>query len=417
VLFFFGLGAHLELFWDAPLAAPFLGRLASFSRLILFNRRGTGASGSVPGRAVPTWEDGSDDVLAVLDAAESEQASIIATVDAGPIAILFAAMHPERVSSLVLLTTTARYLAAPDYPAGMSAEAVDAFVAMIERLWGTPELLRMANPSMAEDSQFLEFGAKWFRASSTPRAAAAQLAYMMRSLDVRPVLPQIQSPTLVLHVQESALYPIEHGRYLAAKIPGARLVQLPGGDTGITPANYVVADEVAEFLTGRRPEPELDRVLTTVMHSDIAGSTALAAKLGDQRWRQLLDAHDRLVQQELARFRGRKINSAGDGFLATFDGPARATRCAQSLQRVASTLGLELRIGVHTGECETRGSELAGLAVHIAARAGALANPGGIVVTSTVHDLLVGSGIQLGQGEVRHLRGVPGEWQLFQVDD
>jgi class 3 adenylate cyclase len=403
------------LFWDAPFAPAFLARLASFSRVILFNRRGTGASDGVPRNALPTWEEWTEDLVAVLDAAGSTRTAIFATLDGGPIAILFAAMHPERVSALILLTTTARYLEADDYTFGATPEGADAVVKTIERLWGTPELLRISSPSMADHSEFLEFGAKWFRASATPRTAATQFDYMLRSLDVRAALSLIQVPTLVLHARESVLFPIAHGLYLAGHINGARFVELPGGDTAITPNNYVVADEIAEFLTGYRPEVEIERVLTTVVFSDIVGSTELAASLGDERWRALLDAHDRAVRNELRRFRGREIKTTGDGFFVSFDGPARAIRCAEAVIKATGELGIDVRIGLHTGECEARGDDLGGLAVHIGARIGALARPGEVLVSSTVRDLVVGSGIAFDDRGTHSLKGVPDPWRLLAV--
>jgi class 3 adenylate cyclase len=268
---------------------------------------------------------------------------------------------------------------------------------------------------MADHSEFLEFGAKWFRASATPRTAATQFDYMLRSLDVRAALSLIQVPTLVLHARESVLFPIAHGLYLAEHINGARFVELPGGDTAITPNNYVVADEVAEFLTGYRPEVEIERVLTTVVFSDIVGSTELAASLGDERWRALLDAHDRAVRNELRRFRGREIKTTGDGFFVSFDGPARAIRCAEAVIKATRELGIDVRIGLHTGECEARGDDLGGLAVHIAARIGALARPGEVLVSSTVKDLVVGSGIVFDDRGTHSLKGVPDPWRLLAV--
>jgi class 3 adenylate cyclase len=351
----------------------------------------------------------------VLDAAGSTRTAIFATLDGGPIAMLFAAMHPERVSALILLTTTARYLEADDYTIGATPEVAGTVVKTIERLWGTPELLRISSPSMADHSEFLEFGAKWFRASATPRTAATQFDYMLRSLDVRAALSLIQVPTLVLHARESVLFPIAHGLYLAEHINGARFVELPGGDTAITPNNYVVADEVAEFLTGYRPEVEIERVLTTVVFSDIVGSTELAASLGDERWRALLDAHDRAVRNELRRFRGREIKTTGDGFFVSFDGPARAIRCAEAVIKATRELGIDVRIGLHTGECEARGDDLGGLAVHIAARIGALARPGEVLVSSTVKDLVVGSGIVFDDRGTHSLKGVPDPWRLLAV--
>jgi class 3 adenylate cyclase/pimeloyl-ACP methyl ester carboxylesterase len=415
LLFFGGLGYHVDLVWDDPVLSALLARLASFSRLIHFDRRGTGASDGVPGNAYPTWEEWTEDVLAVLDAACSERAAIFSHADAGPIAILFTVAHPERVSALVLASSTAQFLAAEDYP-GVPPEALEGLKPFIESQWGTPELVRMSDPSGANDAEYLNAVAKRLRASATPRTAAAQMDYIVRSLDVRHVLPLVQVPTLVLH-SEGALIPIDQGRYLAEHITGATFVTLPGGDLGGLPNSIRIADEVAEFLTGRGPGVEVERILTTVLFSDIVGSTEHAAALGDQRWRSLLDRHDNAVRDTLTRFRGREVNTTGDGFVASFDGPARAIRCAQAMVEAIEHLGIELRVGLHSGECEVRGDDLGGLAVHIAARVAALAAPGEVLVSGTVKDLVVGSGIGFTNRGERELRGVPGTWKLFAVLD
>jgi class 3 adenylate cyclase len=418
LLYFYGVGSHIEVFWYVPEFVEFLQRLASFSRLIFLDRRGTGASDGVPRNAIPTWEEWTEDVLAVLDAAGSERAAILAAADAGPIAVLFAAMHPERVSALVLLNTSSRYAVADDYPAGASPEAVDALVDLLGETWGTPELISLTNPSMAADAEYLQSTARMARAAATPRTAGAQYDYILRSLDVRQALPLIQVPTLVLHVGASPIVPIEHGRYLAEHIDGAAFVELSGGDIfAVTPDNYVVADEVAHFLTGERPMVEIERVLTTMLFTDIVGSTERAASLGDERWRVLLDAHDRTVREQLRRFRGREIDTAGDSFFASFDGPARAIRCAKAIIEATGKLGLGLRVGLHTGECEVRGDRLGGLAVHIAARVGALAASKEVLVSGTVKDLVVGSGIEFTDRGEHQLKGVPGTWKLFAVAD
>ena len=414
LLFFYGLGSHIDLFWDNPVASRFIQRLASFCRMIIFDRRGTGASDSFARSAIPTWEEWTDDVLAVLDAAGSCQAAIFATVDSGPIAILFAAMHPERVSSLILLNVAARWLVADDYQIGASLESVDPFVEMIETMWGTNELAGVTNPSMANDTAFLDSLAKIMRASATPRMAAAQYDYILR-VDVRHALPLLEMPTLVFHLREHAFISVEHGRYLADHIKGARFVALSGGDATLTPDNDVIADEIIEFVTGERPAVEVERILTTVLFSDIAGSTSRAATLGDRRWRLLLDAHDHAVRDQIQRFRGREVNTTGDGFVVSFDGPARAINCAQALVDATANLGIDIRIGLHTGECEVRGDDLGGLAVHIAARVVALAGPGEILVSSTVKDLVVGSGIEFADRGEHDLKGVPESWRLFAV--
>jgi class 3 adenylate cyclase/pimeloyl-ACP methyl ester carboxylesterase len=416
LLYFYGLGSHIEVFWGVPEFAEFLQRLASFSRLIFFDRRGTGASDGVARNAIPTWEEWTEDVAAVLDAAGSERAAILAAADAGPIAVLFAAMHPERVSALVLVNSSARYPVDDDYPAGASPDEIDALVNLLGAGWGTPELISIVNPSMAENVEYLEATARMARAAATPRTAAAQYDYIFRSLDVRQLLPLIQVPTLILHSATSPIVPVEHGRYLAEHIEGATFIELPGGDIfAITPNNYVVAVEIAEFLTGERPTVEIERVLTTMLFTDIVASTELAASLGDNRWRSLLDAHDRTVRDQLRRHRGREIKTTGDGFFASFDGPARAIRCAQAIIEATKKLDTTLRVGLHTGEVEVRGDNLGGLAVHIAARVGALAGPGEVLVSSTVKDLVVGSGIEFTDRGEHQLKGVPDTWHIYQV--
>jgi class 3 adenylate cyclase len=416
LLYFAGLGSHVDLLWDYGPSAAFFRRLASFTRLILFDRRGAGASDAVPNSPISTWEAWADDALAVLDAAGSERAAVFAELDAGPTAILLAAMHPERVDRLVLANTSARYLVADDYPIGLSPELVDSIANGIQASWGTAESVQVVHPNA--DPELLRWMMKLLRASATPRSAAAQYRYILTTMDVRDVLPLVQTPTLVLHTAGHALVPIEHGRHLAASINGARFVELAPGETYFSPDGYVrVLDEVAELLTGQRLEVEIDRILTTVLFTDIVGSTSLAASLGDQRWRTLLDAHDRMVRDQLRRFRGREINTTGDGFVASFDGPARAILCARSIAAGAKQLGVEVRAGVHTGECEVRGADLSGLAVNTAARIGALAGPYEVLTSSTVKDLVAGSAIPFTERGEHELRGVPGTWRLYAAED
>jgi class 3 adenylate cyclase/pimeloyl-ACP methyl ester carboxylesterase len=412
LLFCYGLGSHVDFMWQVPAIATFFHRLASFCRLIVFDRRGTGASDGVPRTAVPTAEEWTEDIAAVLDATGSKQTALLGTLDAGAIAIMYTAMHPERVNALVLLNASARYTQADDYRGGVPPEAADALIEAISTTWGTPEFVALSNPSA--DLEFVQLVAPILRASATPRTAAAQYQYILRG-DVREVLPLVHVPTLVLHVTEQVLSPIHLGRYLAEHIDGATLVELPGGDLSFPPANHVIADEVAQFLTGHRLIVEVDRILATVLFTDIVRSTEHAAALGDQRWRSLLDAHDRAVREQLRRFRGREINTTGDGFVASFDGPARAIRCGQAIVGVTTELGIELRVGLHTGECEVRGDDLGGLAVHIAARIGSLARPSEVLVSSTVKDLVAGSGIEFSDRREHDLKGVPGTWTLFSV--
>jgi class 3 adenylate cyclase len=412
----YGFG-DIDLNWDFPSWIDCYGRLASFCRLIFFDRRGVGISDPMPHDAMPTWEEWTEDVRAVLDVVGSERAAIFAENDAGPIAVLFAAMQPERVNALILANTTARVMRADDYPIGRSAEEAEILLQGIASMWGTPEGIRATYPSRADDREFVHWLAKVLRGAATPRAAVMQFRYIWESLDVRSALPSIQVPTLVLHHRRNPLTPIEHGRYLAEHIPGAKLVELDGDDTSLIAGDSDTwIDELAEFLTGERPTVEVERILTTVLFTDIVGSTERLVALGDRRWRSLLDAHDRAIRDQFRRFRGREIKTTGDGFFASFDGPARAIRCAQTIAEATKNLGIQLRIGLHTGECEVRGDDLGGLAVHIAARVAALAPPGEILVSGTVKDLVAGSGIEFMERGEHELRGVPGSWRLFAVE-
>jgi class 3 adenylate cyclase/alpha-beta hydrolase superfamily lysophospholipase len=415
LLLFNGLGSHLELAWQVPDWSEFLTRMASLGRLVVFDRRGTGMSDGVPRDAIPTWEDLAEDAGSVLDAVGSTRAVILAQAETGPMALLFAAMHPQRVAALVLVSTYARYQVADDYPIGVSSEDIDAIVTMVQAEWGTPEAVRLAMPSRADDAEYLERVSTMLRSSATPRTAAAQYDYLLRRLDVRPALPLIQVPTLVLNARDSVLFPAVQGRYLADHIEGAKFVELTGPDFGFNADNpAAIAGEIAEFLTGERPV-EIERILATVLFSDIADSTATAASLGDRRWRSLLDAHDRAVREQLRRFHGQEINTTGDGFIASFDGPARAIRCAEAILEATRALGIEVRAALHTGECDIRGQDLGGLAVHIAARVADRACPGEVTVSGTVKDLVAGSGIEFSDRGDHELKGVPGTWRLFAV--
>jgi class 3 adenylate cyclase len=415
LLFFVGLGSHIEMAWDDPDIADFFTRLASLRRLIFLDRRGTGASDGVPRNAIPTWEEWTEDIESVLDAVGSERTSILATVDGGPITILYAAAHPDRVDSLVLCNTTARYLTAEDYPIGFSPEALDIVIEFVRAHWGTPEFVSVAGSPDAEDPLRSDALARLFRSSVTPRTAASQYDYLLRHLDVRAVLPLIQAPTLVMSADNPNFLPITHGRYVAEHIAGSKFVALPGQDMLIFSQRDLIFNEAAEFLTGTRPVTDIDRVLVSVLFTDIVGSTERAASLGDQRWRSLLDRHDQIVREQLRIFRGREVNTTGDGFVASFDGPARAIRCGQAIIDATRALGIELRMGLHTGECEVRGEDLSGLAVHIAARVGCLASPGEVLVSSTVTDLVVGSGMEFSDRGEHSLKGVPGSWRLYAV--
>lgn len=411
----FGLGSHVDLSWDLPGVPEMWRRMASFCRPIAFDRRGTGASDAVPNQAMPTWEEWSEDIGAVLDAVGSTQVVLDAELDAGPFAILYAATHPERVKGLILSNTTARFRRADDYPFGLTSEAIDAFVQFILTSWGTPELAVLSNPSLSIDDERNRIVARTMRASATPLAAAAQYEHILRNLDVRQVLTSIQAPTLILHTIDNRYLPIEHGRYLADHIDGATLVELTGTDVNAANTDFRAVDEVAEFLTGQRLQVAIDRILATLLFTDICRSTQHAATIGHARWRALLDAHDHVVRDQIHRFRGREIKTTGDGFLVSFDGPARAIRCARAIAAATQSIGVDIRAGVHTGECDVRGDDLGGLAVHIAARVGAIAGPQEVLVSGTVKDLVVGSDLEFEDRGKHELKGVPGSWKIFAV--
>lgn len=417
LLYCYGLGSHVDMHSDGVSdMGQFLDALASFSRLIFFDRRGTGASDGLARNAMPAWEEWAEDVRAVLDAAGSDRTAIFGGNDAGPIAMMFAALHPERVSALILANTSPRYLEADDYPIGMSQAMVDLVVETVGSLWGTEQITAVVNPGHADDVEFARSLARTMRASATPRNAAAQYRYILENVDVRSVLRLIQAPTLVLHASHDALLNLDHGRYLADHISGAKFVEVPGhGFLDDEGESAFVVGEIAEFLTGERPVVDVDRVLTTVLFTDIVASTQQLTSVGDRRWRSLLDAHDRAVREQLRRFRGREIKTTGDGFAACFDGPGRAIACATSIIEVTRALGIDVRAGLHTGECEVRGDELAGVAVHLAARIESLANGGEVVVSSTVKDLVSGSGIAFVDRGEHELKGIPTTWRLFAV--
>ena len=415
LLFCFGLGSHIEWVWEAEPLTEIFRRLCSFSRLVYFDRRGTGASDRVPDTVVPTWEQWAEDFHAVLDAVGSDKAAILAHGDAGPLAILFAAMHPERVSALILFNTAARWIRDEDYPIGRSLADLEALLDFFSQALGTPELQALFAPSMANDPEYLALAAKITRSAATPRNIIAQWNHILRYQDVRSALPLVSAPTLVLHSRDNAWFDESLSRYLAEHIEGATFRALPGADVTPSPEWQAMSEAVAEFLGVDHPEPEIDRVLATILFTDIVGSTERAAVQGDAGWHVVLDAHDRSVREQIRKHRGREINTTGDGFVISFDGPARAIRCAAAIGDAITRQGLQVRMGLHTGECEVRGDDLGGLAVHIAARVSGLANAGEILVSGTVKDLVVGSGIDFEDRGERELKGVPGSWRLFAV--
>jgi class 3 adenylate cyclase/pimeloyl-ACP methyl ester carboxylesterase len=414
VLFGWGLGSHLELQWAHPAWAGVLERFASFSRLILFDRRGTGMSDRLARNTLPRWEEWNEDMLAVLDAVGSARAAVVAVQDNGPMAMMFAAMHPERVRALVLVGTAARMRVADDYLIGYPPPTIEAMVEFLETNWATPQLLGVGNPSRMNDSHFADWWTSMYRAAMTPRTAAAQFRHILDT-DVREALGLIRVPTLVIHWTDNPIIPLAHARYVADHIDGAQLVILPG--THLWPDPFdpdPFFEPVTEFLTGT-PTVEVDRVLANVLFTDIVGSTDRLAQVGDSAYRHLLDAHDDAVRNELRRYAGREVNTTGDGFFAAFDGPTRAIRCALAIVRAGFELGVEVRAGLHSGECVVRGDDLSGLAVHIASRVGAAASPGEVLVSSTVKDLVAGSGVVFSDRGDHELKGVPAPWRLFRV--
>ncbi|HVF19022.1 MAG TPA: adenylate/guanylate cyclase domain-containing protein [Mycobacteriales bacterium] len=408
--------SHVDVRWEAPPAVAFLHQLSSFSRLILFDRRGTGASDQVAVDALPTWEEWADDLRVVLDEVHSDRAAIFALLEAGPMAMVFAATAPERTRALVLANTTARPRAAADYPAGFPPEQLEALVSGVIEGWGTEEGAAGVNASLSADPRLRSWFAKYTRASATPRVAAAQIRSFLET-DVRSVLPTISAPTLVLHRRDFAMVPVEQGRFLAENIPGAAFIELPGADASMFAADSeVILDHVEEFLTGLRRVPEPDRVLVTVLITDLVSSTTRAVELGDRAWRNVLDRHDDLMRRAVESGRGTVLKSTGDGHVAVFDSPGRAIQCALTVRESVQTqLGVLVRAGIHTGEAERRGADYGGVAMHIAARIAALAAPGELLVSRTVSDLIAGSGISLVDRGAHELRGVPGPWQLLAV--
>ena len=418
ILFVTSWATNLDAMWEDAGLTHFFRRLGRLGRVICYDKRGSGVSDPVPLAALPTLEVWMDDARVALDAAGSRQAVVVGDTEGGPMAMLFAATYPDRVSQLVLLNTFARWRRAPDFPVGMPDATCDRLVAAYERSWGQDAamLVRTA-PSLVGDPRAEEWFTRYQRLAMPPGAATKMYRWVTQ-LDVRAVLPAISAPTLVLHRQDNDHYRVGHGRYLAEHVPGARLVELPGADCFpfYTAASGRVLDEIQAFLTGVRGEVSTERELATVLFTDIVGSTEIASRLGDARWLDLRAAHDEVVRRQLATFGGREVKTTGDGFLATFDGPARAVRCATAIRDAVRALGLEIRAGLHTGEIERLGSDVGGMAVHLAARIMASAAPGEVVVSRVLPDLVVGSGIEfddLGQAE---LKGVPGSWQLCRVE-
>lgn len=409
-----GFVSQVELLWEEPQVARFLRRLTSFARLAIFDKRGQGLSDRT-GRP-PTLEESMDDLGAVVEAAGFDRPALFGISEGGPMSTLYAATYPGRVSGLILFGTFARMLQAPGFAPGIGDEQLTRWGEVVRRDWGGAVGVNVWAPSRLGDHEFERWWARLLRQGTSPSGAIA-LMDLYREMDVRAILPAIDVPTLVLHRAGDRMIAAAQGRYLAERIPGARYVELPGEDHLPFAGDLdAMLDEVEEFLVGSRNASESERALATILFTDIVGSTEKAAALGDRRWRALLERHDAAVRHQLSLHRGREVKTMGDGFLATFDGPARAIRCASAVREEVAGLGIEVRAGIHTGEVELIGEDVGGMAVNIGARIGALAEPGEVLVSSTVRELVVGSGLEFEERGVEKLKGAPGEWRLFAID-
>jgi len=414
ILFMSAWFSHVDGRWEEPRFAAMLNRIATMGRLIVFDKRGSGASDplAVP---EPSWEDWADDISAVLQAAGSEKATVIGVGDSGPLAMLFAATQPHRVTSLVLINTGARLVQGLDYPWGLTGDEVENFLRRTRETWGTGGISDIFSTSASSDDRYRQWWARYQRMGSSP-GRSTTMARLVFAVDVRNVLSTIHVPTLVIHRKDFRFFPVELGRYLGEHIANAKYVELPGADGFIYLGDTdAVLSEVEEFVTGARRAPDADRILATILLTDMVGSTDRAARIGDQRWRAVLDTHDDIVRGQLKQFRGRLHRATGDGVLATFDGPARGIRCAQSLRDALREAGIDIRSGLHAGEIELRGEEIGGIAVHIAARIEAEAESGEILCSSTVKELVTGSDLAFVDRGRRQLKGVPQEWQIYAV--
>jgi len=406
-----GFISHVELNLENPWWSPIFWRLSSFCRLIRFDKRGTGLSDRVG--FMPTLEERMDDVRAVMDAVGLKRAALLGVSEGGPMSILFSATYPDRASALILHGTMARMAWAPDYPWGRPASQLAARLKEIEQTWGEGRSVELLSPSLAGNEEYRRWVGRTQRASASPGAAAA-LIRMNNEIDVRHVLPAVTVPTLVLHRSGDRALNVDHGRYLAQHIQGAKYVELSGDDHQPWMGDMnAVCNEIEAFLTRVHSTPDPDRILTTVLFTDIADAPARAAEIGERKWKELLRDHHSIVRRQLERHRGREIETGGDGVFATFDGPARAVRCGRSIAEAVKGLNIQIRAGVHTGECEVIGEKLAGIAVQIAACIKALAAPDEVLVSSTVKDLVVGSGLRFQSRGVHVLTGIPGEWNLL----
>jgi pimeloyl-ACP methyl ester carboxylesterase len=416
LVFVMGWISNIDEFWTEPSFARFLERLAKFSRLIVFDKRGTGLSDRVDDKHLPTIEQRMDDVRAVMDAAGSQKAALLGISEGGPMSLVFAATYPERTHCVITFGSYARPIPGPEHPWGRTAAQLEGLYADIQANWGRhPVGLDARFPSRAKDEAFRQWWTRYLVKSVTPRAAIA-LTKMNMEIDIRSALPAISVPALIMHRTGDRALPVECSRFMAKHIRGAKLVEFPGDDhTPWTTDMERIVAEMETFITGTRPVEEADRVLATVMFADIVDSTSRAAAIGDRAWTRELEQFYGIARRQLERFRGREIDTAGDGYFATFDGPARAVRCAQTLTKEVAQLGLTIRAGLHTGEVEVLGDKVGGIAVHIGARVASHAAPGEVVVSNTVKDLVAGSGLQFEDRGVRPLKGVPGEWRLYRA--
>jgi len=407
-----GFVSHLEFHWEEPMLSHLFRRLASFSRLIRFDKRGTGLSDRVNSGTI---EDRMDDVIAVMDAVGSERAALIGVSEGGPLSISFSATHPKRTRALVLWNTFSKYQYAPDYPHGFTPDIVDMLPRLIKTQWGKGAVVSCFAAPAAEDKRFVEWWGECERLSMSPGGALLCFKWFV-DIDVRKMLPVINVPTLVMHSAVDSLVPPGHSRYMAEHIKSVKYVEVPGEDHFSLASWDMIVDEIEEFLTGNRPVPEVDRVFATVLFTDIVGSTELASKLGDREWNALIEHHNALVRKELLRFQGNEIESSGDGFFATFDGPTRAVHCACNIRDIVRPLGIKVRAGLHAGEVEHTGDNIGGIAVHIGARVSEIAQEDEVVVSSTIKELVTGSGLKFNERGDYVIKGISEEWKLFSVE-
>jgi pimeloyl-ACP methyl ester carboxylesterase/class 3 adenylate cyclase len=407
--------SHCEHRWEEPALARSLQRLAEVSRIILFDKRGTGLSDPVAPDRLPTLEERADDVAAVLDAVGSPRCALAGFSEGGVDAIFFAATRPERVSSLVLFGAWPCFFADQSYRVGWQRQQFEPLIDAVLSTWGQGQLLPLIAPSAAGDQRLLSWWAGYERLAASPGVAAAFLRIAL-DVDVRSLLPAIRAPTLVVHRADDVFSPVAHGRYLTSQIPGSRLVEVPGRDHPFFIGDPdPIIEAIQEHVTGHRPPPQYDRVVTTAMFVDIVGSTDRAAAMGDRAWGDVLETYYRQVRRQLDRHAGREIDTAGDGLFAAFDGPARAVACGCAIREAARGLGLQIRAGLHAGECELIAGKIGGLAIHIAARVAALAKPDEVLVSRTIRDLSAGSGLRFDDRGTHALKGVPEAWQLYRV--